>query len=213
MLESLLNLLYPNVCGFCGSLNKNSLCESCEEKLNRTIINKIDYYDDMYFAEHYYLFKYKDEIRNYILDYKFNDKSYLYKSFAKIIIKNEKKCDFFEKYDIIIPVPIHNKRKNERGYNQSELIARDIAKSSSLKLVKNSLIKVKNNSKQSTLNKDERRINTVGAYEVINKEQIQNKSIILLDDIFTTGNTVNECSKVLIKNGAKNIGILSIAKD
>lgn len=217
MLDCILDLIYPNVCGFCNTINKESLCNNCEERINQKLLCNIDNYendDTKYFANHIYLFKYSDEIRSKILDYKFNDKPYIYKTFAKIIIKNEKICGFLRKYDIIIPIPIHKKRKNTRGYNQSELISKEIVKKfTNLKIETNVIIKDKNTIPQSLLNKRERNENVRNVYIIKNTEKINNKKVLLLDDIYTTGSTVNECSKLLKLNGAKEIGIITLAKD
>ena len=131
----------------------------------------------------------------------------------KIIKKNKKICLFLKKYDIIIPVPISKKRKKERGYNQSALLAREIAKQLNIGYNDTSLIKIKNITPQSSLKKEDRIKNVQNVYSVINNEKIKNKSILLIDDIYTTGSTVNECSKKLIEYGANRIGILTIAKD
>ena len=214
MLEFILDLIYPNVCGFCGKINKDCFCEECEKQIKPMLLCNIDKYKDKFYSEHLYLFKYQGQIRNYILNYKFNDKSYIYRTFSKIFSKNEKVCRFFEKYDIIIPVPIHNKRMNLRGYNQSELIAREISKNFiNIKLENDILLKIKNTNPQSTLSREERIINSKHVYEIRNKEKIKMKNIILLDDIYTTGSTADECSKILKLSGANNIGIITLAKD
>ena len=152
-------------------------------------------------------------IREKIIQYKFQDKSYIYNTFAKIILKNEKVCGLLKKYDIIIPVPIHRKRKLQRGYNQTQLIAKEIAKNIDIKLCDDVLVKSKNTIAQSKLNKNKRKQNIKNAFKVLNLEKIQGKNILLFDDIFTTGSTVNECSKILKKAGAKTVGVLTIAKD
>ena len=152
-------------------------------------------------------------IRQRLIEYKFQDKSYMYKTFAKIILKNKKVCGFLEKYDIIIPVPIHKKRRLKRGYNQTELIAKEICKNISLELKTDVLIKQKNIKAQSELNKNERKQNIKNAFEIKNINEIIDKKILLFDDIYTTGSTVNECSKILKKVGAKQIGVVTIAKD
>ena len=92
------------------------------EKLN------IVKYKDKYFDNHIYLFRYEGIVRKKIIEYKFKEKSYLNETFVNFILKNEKICRFLKSYDIITPVPIHAKRKRKRGYNQSELIAKKIAK-------------------------------------------------------------------------------------
>ena len=117
----------------------------------------------------------------------------------------------FGSYDIICAVPIHKKRKAERGYNQSELIARELAKSIPNIKYKNLLIKTKNNKRQSDLKKLERAKNVINVYEMQNRQIIANKRIVLVDDVYTTGNTVNECSRILKQSGAKEILVITLA--
>ena len=75
------------------------------------------------------------------------------------------------------------------------------------------LVKIKNSKKQSSLNKENRKKNVENAYVIKDGSQVKNKKILLFDDIYTTGNTVNECSRILREAGAEQIGILTIAKD
>lgn len=213
MLDYILELLFPTACGFCDKICKEPLCKKCELKLKKYEINLIRKNKNMYFNESIHVFRYEDIIRDKIISYKFYNNAYIYKTFSKIILKNKKICGFFEKYDIIIPVPIHRKRKLERGYNQTELIAQEIAKHTHLKLEKNVIYKQKNIISQSELNKNNRKQNVKNAFEVKNKEKIINKKILLFDDIYTTGSTVNECSRILKIAGAKKIDVLTIAKD
>ena len=212
--KKLESIVFPPCCAICGKLNSKKCCKDCEKRINSQLNLNIENKAGYYFERHMYLFKYKNEIRNLILDYKFRDKSYLYELFAKIITKNEKICGILEKYDIIIPVPIHKKRKKQRGYNQSELVARQISKNiAKLQLENKAFIKIKNNKPQSTLNKKQRKQNVKNVYKLENKGKIENKNIVLFDDIYTTGNTANEIAKILKQNGANKILVLTIAKD
>ena len=213
MLNNILELIYPNVCGICGKICKESLCKRCAIEIEKYEINLVNKNKKMYFNESMHIFKYNEMIRQRLIEYKFQDKSYMYKTFAKIILKNKKVCGFLEKYDIIIPVPIHKKRRLKRGYNQTELIAKEICKNISLELKTDVLIKQKNIKAQSELNKNERKQNIKNAFEIKNINEIIDKKILLFDDIYTTGRTVNECSKILKKAGAKQIGVVTIAKD
>ena len=214
MLNFVLNLLFPPKCGFCGKINSEYLCKKCELKLqNLKATKEINKIQNQEFTYHVYAYYYKEAIRNKIIDYKFNDMPELSNTFVKLLLNNEKICGFLKKYDIIIPVPIHKKRKLERGYNQTELIAKEIANQTHLKLEKNILIKQKNIIPQSSLNKSEREQNIKNAFIAKNIEKIINKKILLFDDIYTTGSTANECAKVLKKQGAKQVGVLTIAKD
>lgn len=209
----ILSLIYPNVCGFCGKLDKNSLCKKCEVSLKDKILFKIDKYNNKYFNKHFYIFKYNGEVRGLLLNYKFNDKPYLYKTIVNFLKNNKKIIVQLKKYDIILPVPISKKRKFERGYNQSSLFIKEIATMIGLNYKENLLIKIKNNNPQSKLGKEERNKNVENAYFLRKKENIINKKVLLVDDIFTTGNTVNECAKMLINAKAKEVDVLTIAKD
>lgn len=232
--EYIINILFPSVCCICGKFNKKWICINCYKKIEKLMINEIFLYDKYaelrlkndaenknifykekinYYDKILYIFKYEGIIRKLIIDYKFNDKSYLNNFFSSIILNNKFDCDILKKYDIIISVPLSKKRMNKRGYNQTDLIARKISKSLNIEYKLDYLVKIKETIKQSSLNKKERIQNIKDAFVFNNKYNIKNKKIILIDDVFTTGNTVNECSKVLRKNGAKEILVLIIAKD
>ena len=122
---------------------------------------------------------------------------------------------YIQKYDYIIPVPLHKYRYRERGYNQAYLILKELSKLEKNIIIKNNIIKKTENIKpQSTLNKAERKDNIKGVYEIINKEnKIEDRKILIFDDVFTTGSTTNECSRVLKEHKAKKVGVLTIAKD
>ena len=215
--SNFLNLIYPQTCGICGKLASDSLCKKCEIELKKesdlNIIQTGEEIEDKYFNELMYIFKYEGQIRKLILDYKFNEKSYIYLTFVNFLLKNKKIFENIKNYDTIIPVPISKKRLKTRGYNQSLLIARKIAQQTNLELVNNCLIKTKNIIEQSKLNKEDRIQNIQGVYKLKNMKLIENKKILLIDDIYTTGSTVNECSKMLIIGNPIKIGVLVLAKD
>lgn len=214
ILTRALDLIFPPICGFCGEIQNKYICSRCEKMVDSIVTNKIDNYNNKYFNKHLYIFKYENIIREKIIDYKFENKVYLYRTFSEAIIRNKQNIDFIKQYDILIPVPIHKERRKQRGYNQSELIAKMIADEvRSIKLQVNVLKKDKNIVAQSTLNKAKRQENIKDVYKIVNSEKIKNKKILILDDIYTTGSTVNECSKVLKEAGCKDIGIITIAKD
>ena len=205
-------MLFPSCCGFCGKLDTNGICEDCLKSINLKNIYGVNDLNRKFFEGHISAMPYDERCRKKILEYKFEGKSYLYKTFAKIILNNEKICKILLTYDIMTIVPIHKKRRSERGYNQSELIARKITNNINGLEYINLLKKIKNNPKQSLLAREERIANVKNAYEVINQEILVNKKIILFDDIYTTGSTVNECAKILKENGAKEVLVLTLAK-
>ena len=167
---------------------------------------------DKNFQKLLYRFKYEGNSRKIILNYKFKEKSYLYKTFVNFLLKNEDFFNFIKNYDTIVPIPISKKRQKERGYNQSDLIAKEISKKIQIPY-NNVLIKSRNIIEQSKLNKEDRQKNIKGVYDLKNKEIIKNKKVILLDDIYTTGSTVNEASKILKQGNVKTISVLVLAKD
>lgn len=228
--EKISNLLYPPVCGICGKIAQKGICIKCNVELKKqTEVNILqkEEIEEKNFEELMYIFKYEGQVRKLILDYKFNEKSYMYKTFVNFLLNDKKIFENIKKYDKIIPVPISKKRYKERGYNQSLLIAKEISKQTqykanlenkqkektNLELVNNCLIKTKNIIEQSKLNKEERQNNIQGVYSLQNPQIITNQKILLVDDIYTTGSTVNECSKILKQANPKKIGILVLAKD
>lgn len=214
MIQDIIYLFYPKVCGICEQISKDNICNKCKVKIKKLQRNKKHIYLTKHFTTHIYLFDYQDIIRQKIIQYKFQEKTYIYRSFVKIILNDKKICGFLKNYDIIIPVPISKKRKKLRGYNQSELIAKIIAKQvSNLEYRCDLLYKIKDTLPQSSLDKEKRKNNIKDAYYIKNEKAVQNKKILLFDDIYTTGSTVNECSKILKQAGAKEIGVLTLAKD
>lgn len=217
MKEIILNLIYPNSCGICEKVCRESLCKKCELAIKKYKIDDIKNCTNnknMHFDYCINVLKYESIVRDKIIDFKFNEKTYLYKTFAKIILKDKKICRFLQnQYDIIIPVPMHKHKKRLRGYNQTELIAKELGKSLGIQVDTSSFAKTKNTETQSTLTKSKRVENVKGAYGVLRTNNIIGKRIILFDDIYTTGSTLNECSKVLKKAGAKSVGVITLAKD
>lgn len=210
-------LIFPGVCGVCGKLSEEYLCKKCELLLKKEADLTIEKYDKTsnhsYFCEHIYFFKYKGIIRDIIIDYKFNEKSYLYKTIVNFLLKNEKIFEILKSYDTIVPVPVSKKRKKERGYNQCLLIVRELSNLTGIEFQQKCLLKTKDVVAQSKLNRENRMKNIQGAYELKNAYLIENKNILLFDDIYTTGSTVKECCKTLKQAKINKIGILTIAKD
>lgn len=202
-----LEIIFPPKCGICGKIGEGYICNNC---YNMFVINKI--YKN-YNRERFHMLKYEGIIRDKLIEYKFNDKPHLYRMFYEILIKDKNACDFFKGYDIIIPVPIHKKRKSLRGYNQSELIAKKLSDEFKMPMYIDVLKKQINTIPQSSLGKKARKSNAQNVYKVDNMQKIKNKNVVILDDIYTTGATANECIKVLKDAGAYRVGIITIAKD
>lgn len=207
--QKALNLFFPIKCGVCGKIGL-PICNKCEEIIKKHEINLTnkELFNTNIEIKKIFIYKYDDIIRDLLINYKFNDYSYLADTFAYLIKNNKKMFGILKSYDIIIPVPLHKKRLLERGYNQTELIAKKLG----IKVETNCLIKIKNIKPQSTKNAEERKKDIKNTYILKNKEKIKGKKVLLFDDIYTTGSTANECIKTIIK-ATNKIGFLSIAKD
>lgn len=197
VLDFILELIFPTKCGICGKVGE-AICNKCYENIKKLEIEH--QHKDLFFV-----YQYDGIIRSLILRYKFEDKSYLYHTFVTCLLKNKKVCQFLKSYDIIIPVPLHKKRLAKRGYNQADLIAKELAKKLCNICMNNVLIKNKNIKPQSEKGIKQRILDIQGVYEVKNIDFIKNKKVLLFDDIYTTGSTANECKKVLLEAGANKV--------
>ena len=226
--SSFLDFIFPPVCVICGKIDKNWICENCNEKLEKyrekRVLTKIEdlkfvsrgktVYKKPYFDEQYYIFSYKKLIRKLIIKFKFSDASYISHFFANEIFRDKKINDIFLSYDIMCLVPMDKKSKNLRGYNQTELMLRKFANCSKAINIEFDLLRKSRKTKtQSLLSGVDREENVKDAYEIEDAEKVRKKNIILFDDIYTTGATSNEISRLLKQNGAKKILIFTIAKD
>ena len=200
-------------CGNCKNklpFITGKVCEKCGEPIN----NMANYCEMCNGGSHIFkkarsVFIYKDNIVSAIVNFKFKNKRYFYKPFAKylqqIYIENNYCCD------VIIPVPIHKSKLKERGYNQCELIAKRLSKLLNISVDSNSLVKIKQTINQVDLNFKQRRENLKGAFKVIEKNKIKNKVVLLIDDVYTTGSTLDACCYELKKAGAKEVFALTVA--
>lgn len=127
------------------------------------------------------------------------------------LLENDLKL-FFEE-SVLIPVPLDRKKTKQRNYNQAEELAKEISKITGVSVLENVLIKTKITPSQMELPEKERRENLKNAFLCKNPNQIKKKKIFLIDDVYTTGSTMEECSSVLKKSGTKEVWGLVIARD
>ncbi|MBI5642087.1 MAG: ComF family protein [Deltaproteobacteria bacterium] len=119
-------------------------------------------------------------------------------------------ASFGEKPDVIVPVPLHRKRLASRGYNQSLLLANEVSKALSIEVDRTGLKRMRYTEEQINLSADERKTNVRGAFEV-KDGMFKKRKVLLVDDVFTTGATIKECSKVLSDAGAE-VYVLTLAR-
>ncbi len=146
---------------------------------------------------------YKGGIRSTMQAYKFRNRPDLHIGFSKLACETLERDGVF--FDAVICMPIHKNKLTERGYNQSELIAKRIAKYFEVPFYKDLLVKVKETKTQSELKYAERKKNIKGAFSVNNPERINDCTVLLIDDIFTTGFTMREAARMCAPHAAEII--------
>jgi ComF family protein len=114
--------------------------------------------------------------------------------------------------DVIIPIPLHSRRERERGFNQSFELSKHLAKLTGIRVERRWLRRTRPTKVQAGLSRRERRLNMRGAFEVSGKAQLEGRSVLLVDDVFTTGATLNECARILKQQGAGKVNALTIAR-
>ncbi len=219
MLKKILNFIYPDTCIFCRKIigvsayeKQDFTCNNCKKKLEYIRgQNDLKKSCNTYFDYLLYAFKYEGFVRTLLLDFKFYNKTYLHEFFASEILKIIQKFSQ-AKYDYILYVPISINRYFARGFNQSYMIAKYISNHINIPILKYGLVKIKNNKIQSTLKIAQRKQNVSGVYKVLFRKSLAGKKVLLVDDIFTTGSTVNECSRILKDAGVLEITVATIAR-
>lgn len=159
------------------------------------------------------IFKYDKFSKKIIHNLKYGDKTYL-SNYLATWVKKKIFTRSTHKYNWIVSVPMHRKQLNNRLYNQSTLLAKSLSKKLNVPFLNNALIKTKYTHAQTSMNKYNRRTNIKDsfAFNDIYKTLIKNSSIILIDDVYTTGATLNECSKILKKHHCSQIKVVTIAR-
>ena len=120
--------------------------------------------------------------------------------------------DLWQGVDAIIPVPLHWKRQKKRGFNQAQVMAKRLGRLKGVRVVEKRLIRVKNVPPQTSLQGAERAGNVRGAFRVRKGEDLRGKIVLLVDDVYTTGSTLFECSRVLKEAGVKDVRAVTVAQ-
>lgn len=163
------------------------------------------------FQNNYSVFLFEGNIKELVYKYKFHGQDFLADVMASHMVSFCLK-NIEGDFDILTFVPLDKKRYSDRGYNQAELLAKKIAKSLGHGRVVSALKQIRGKDVQSSLSRGERYRNVKGAFSVSAVKPICNARVLLIDDVCTTGATLNECSKVLLAKGAKEVITLSFAR-
>ncbi|MBE7039772.1 MAG: ComF family protein [Ruminococcaceae bacterium] len=153
---------------------------------------------------------YENDLRKALLSYKFGGQRYKYREFAEMILFSLASSPHYMQADVICSVPISNKRKKKRGFDHIHPISKYISFKTGIPYAKGVIAKIKEVPPQSKLSFKERRLSVAGAFKVMNPCVVRDKTVILIDDIMTTGATVSEISRILKRAGAKRVIVLTI---
>jgi len=228
-------VFFPSFCRLCGGLldkpgervicadcwgkvrpHQSSICPSCgrfyegvgESHFCRTCVDQRPP-----FSVHRSCGRYDGTLKDLVLLYKYRRFSILGKGLARFAIQavggDE---ELWWGVDAMVAVPLHPRRKRERGFNQARIFAGELAKLKGLDLVDGALIKVRNVPPQTSLEAGDRAENVRGAYLVRREKRIRGKVLLLADDVYTTGSTLRECSRTLLAAGAKEVRAITIAQ-
>ena len=229
--EAILDILYPQnvACILCRQraedIDEKGLCRACADtlptiappvchKCGRPVVEEGICIDCAYMRYHFdqavSVLHYTPEIKQLIHRFKYGGISYLSRTLGWWMAQAfEQRCGW--KVDVIVPVPLHPRRQRQRGFNQSALLAKELGKYIGVPVNERALIRKKYTPAQAGLNKFQRMQNLQGAFEVREIEAVRGKSVLLVDDVFTTGSTVDECSRALLQAGVQRVYVLTLA--
>jgi ComF family protein len=120
--------------------------------------------------------------------------------------------DLWSGVEAVIPVPLHPAKEKSRGFNQARLLAGRLARHKNIRLLEGRLVKVRATAAQTSLEARERAINLKGAFQIKKSVGLEGKVVLLVDDVYTTGSTIRECSRALKKAGVKEVRAVTIAR-
>jgi ComF family protein len=201
--ETLLRLIFPPKCIFCGKIldieKELEICDDCFEKLDfiksPIIMNNVIAC----------VCQYNAVLRGAIVKYKFFDKPSFYRAFGLLLSQRVQEVFKDIKIDLLVSVPLHKKRERERGYNQAKLIAQQVSRHTGIPDRSKVIARVVNTKPQSLLSKEERKYNLEAAFIIEKPKEVQSRTILLIDDVLTTGATLHHCSECLKQAGAKAV--------
>lgn len=189
-----------NICKKCGRIQNNEadFCLTCQEHAREFDFSRS-------------CVVYNDIAKDIVRGIKFGHKKYFGKYLAAYITDRYDKDFSSVSIDCIIPVPLTRKRRKERGYNQSEVIAKHLAEEREIPMDASLVVKIKDNKEQAKLTGKEREQNVLGVYELSRKDDVKGKTFLIIDDVMTTGSTLSEIAGVLKKAKAKEVFGLTFA--
>lgn len=184
-------------CKVCGKMLKTSnICLNCKTSKREFDLARAVY-------------SYHGQIQKLIIDFKYENKPYIARTLGKVLA--DKFSELNWKPDLVIPVPLTRRRYKIRGYNQAELLAEEFVRRTGLVLNTNVLNKTKETEQQAKLGFKDRQNNLKKTFKITNADAVKDKTVLIIDDVFTTGATANACAISLKEAGAKKVFVLCVA--
>lgn len=221
--KNLLNVLFPVFCNGCTKLllkNENIICTLCLHKLpftNHHLIKETELEKVFYgiipfeFGASVLYFSKKGITQNLIHNLKYRNRqeigTFLGDLYAKELINNET----IKNIDFIIPVPLHKKRLHKRGYNQVTTFCKSIEKNLTIPILDDVLVKTQHLKSVTDKSKEGRLRHNKNVFAIENQERIEGKHVLIIDDVFTTGATIEACANQILKIKNTKISILTMA--
>ena len=224
--SGLLDLVYPTYCLVCEQESEDYLCAKCIESIDTIsppVCRKCGIPTEEYMCfecrERNYVFTmarsaaiYDGSLRNAIHLFKYSRRIVLADPLAQLMIRCLPDTRLVGKFDIVVPIPIHPSRMRERGFNQAEELARRLCEAINIPMNTQVLYKLKKTRHQANLPEDERLINLQGSFAVRNADMIRGRRVLIVDDVMTTGSTLNEAAQVLLSAGAGEVYGYTLAR-
>lgn len=222
-----LGMLYPQTCCFCGTICKQPACEACLEMIEYTTppfckkcgkpiaISEESLCFDCKHHKRYFetgksLWVHKGKVRWSVYQFKYHNRRVYADFYANELCRLYGEDIRNWQIDVIMPVPLYKKRRRKRGYNQAEILAKKLGERLNIPVDTDTVVRKKNTKPQKILNPHERKTNLEHAFEITNvKNGIRH--VLIVDDIYTTGNTVNSMSKILTEYGVQKVFFLTIS--
>lgn len=224
-----LDILYPPACPFCGEVQKpgTGICGSCKESLpmireprcmkcGKPLSREEQEYcrdcgkRNYAFEQGRSLWLHVPPVSKAIYQFKFHNKRYYAEIFARELAHEYEGWIRDRGIEELIPVPLHPSRRRMRGYNQAELLAKELSKELQIPAAKNVVFRVRRTKPQKQLDDRGREQNLQGAFG-ISRQWKAPASVLVVDDIYTTGSTIHKISKLLIRAGVEKVYFLTIS--
>jgi len=222
-IKDFINILYPSICYACGNHlyeGEEHICITCRMSLPYTF-DEHNKYNQTYkvfkgripirSASSLLYFKKKSKVQNLLHYLKYKGSEELGIVLGKFHGDMLSQSELFSEIDMIIPVPLHPTKKKKRGYNQAQLLAKGYSEAMGVELNEKVLIRINDTSTQTKKSRYQRYENMSGVFQCLNVELISGKNILLIDDVITTGSTLEACAETLIKSGCSGVWIASAA--